>query len=49
MILRWVGAAVVEASEHFHKVRGHADLPALIQALRKHELAQGVRTEEEAA
>jgi transposase-like protein len=49
MILRWVGAAVVEASQRFHKVRGHGDLAALVQALCQHELAQGVRTEEEAA
>ncbi len=49
MILRWVGAAVVEASQHFHKVRGHADLASLVKALRQHELAQGVQTEEEAA
>jgi transposase-like protein len=49
MILRWVGAAVLEASQRFHKVRGHADLAALVQALCQHEIEQGVRTEEEAA
>jgi transposase-like protein len=49
MILRWVGAAVVEASQRFHKIRGHRDLVQLIQALERHELKQGVRTEEEAA
>ena len=49
MILCWVGAAVVEASQRFPKVRGHADLAALVQALGPHELEQGVQTEEEAA
>jgi len=49
MILRWVGAAVVEAGRRFRKVRGHGDLAALVQALRQHELEPGVQTEEEAA
>jgi transposase-like protein len=49
MIRRWVGAAVVEASQRFHKVRGHGDLAPLVKALRQHELEQGVRTEKEAA
>ena len=49
MILRWVGAAVVEASQRFHKAPGHRDLARLVQALRQHELEQGVYTREEAA
>ena len=49
MILRWVGAALVEASKGFRKIRGHRDLRQLIQALQRHELENGVRTEEEAA
>jgi len=49
MILRWVGAAVVEASQGFRKIRGHRDLRQLVQALQRHELAHGVRTEVEAA
>jgi transposase-like protein len=49
MILRWVGAAVVEASKGFRKIRGHRDLAHLIQALERHELEQGLRTKEEAA
>ena len=49
MIVRWVGAAVVEATKGFRKVRGHRDLVHLVQALKNHELKQGVRTEEEAA
>lgn len=49
MILRWVGAAVVEAGKRFRKVRGHRDMIQLVQALEAHELKQGVRTEERAA
>ena len=49
MILRWVGAAVVEASRRFRKVRGHDDIDSLVQALQNHELKQGVRAQEEAA
>jgi hypothetical protein len=36
-------------SARFHKVRGHRDLNQLVQALQRHEIEQGVRTEEEAA
>jgi transposase-like protein len=49
MILRWVGAAVVEASRRFHRVRGHRDLETLVQALQPREVRQDVRSEEEAA
>jgi transposase-like protein len=49
MILRWVGAAVVEARKRFRKIRGHRDLARLVQALENHKLNQGVRTEERAA
>jgi len=49
MILRWVGAALVEASRGFRKIRGHRQLSHLVLALRQHELEHGVRTEEEAA
>ncbi len=49
MIVRWVGAAVVEASKGFRKIRGHRDLSQLVLALQRHEQKQGVRTEEEAA
>ena len=33
MLLRWVGAGVVRASDGFRRVRGHADMPTLIAAL----------------
>ena len=49
MILRWVSAAVVEASKGFRKIRGHRDLHPLIQALQEHERKRGVRAEQEAA
>jgi len=49
MILRWVGAAVVEAGKGFRRIRGHRDLVHLVQALDRHEQKHGVRTEEEAA
>ena len=49
MILRWVGAAIVEASQGFRKIRGHRQLSQLVRALQQHELEQGVRTQEEAA
>jgi putative transposase len=49
MLLRWVGAALVEARKGFRKIRGHRDLKQLVLALQRRELEQGVRTEEEAA
>jgi len=49
MILRWVGAAVGEATKGFRKIRGHRDLSQLVQALQRYELEQEVRTTEEAA
>ena len=49
MILRWVGAVVVETGKGFRKIRGHRDLVHLVQALERHEQKHGVRTEEEAA
>lgn len=34
MILRWVGSAILEAQKKFRRVRGHREMPALVQALR---------------
>ena len=48
MILRWVGAAVVEVSRRSRKVRGHRDLCRVVLARQEHEFKQGVRTEEKA-
>lgn len=33
MILRWVGSAILEAEKKFRRVRGHREIPVLIQAL----------------
>ena len=33
MVLRWVGSAVLEAERRFHRVKGHREMPQLIQAL----------------
>ena len=35
MVLRWVGAALHEASAHFRRIRGYRELPILIAALDK--------------
>jgi len=35
MILRWVGSAVLEAERRFHRVKGHQQMPSLIQALQQ--------------
>lgn len=37
MVLRWLAVALVEASKTFRKLRGHADMPKLIAALRAHD------------
>ena len=34
MVLRWVGAAVLEAANGFRRVKGCKDMPALVTALR---------------
>jgi len=49
MIVRWVGAAVLEARKRFRCIRGHGDLPKLVAALRRHELNNGIHSEEKAA
>ena len=40
MILRWVSAAVLDASERFRRVRGYRELEDLILALRQIENEQ---------
>ncbi len=37
MILRWVGAAILDARKGFRGVRGLKDMPTLVEALRRHE------------
>jgi len=33
MILRWVGSAILEAEQRFHRVRGYREMPVLINSL----------------
>ncbi len=35
MIVRWVSASVLDASQRFRRVRGYRDLAALVVALQK--------------
>ena len=37
MMLRWVGAAILDAREGFRGIRGLKDMPTLVDALRRHE------------
>ncbi len=37
MMLRWVGAAILDARKGFRGVRGLKDMPTLVDALRRHE------------
>jgi putative transposase len=38
MVLRWVAVALVETSKTFRKLRGHAGMPKLLDALRAHDV-----------
>ena len=38
MLVRWIAAGLEEARRSFRRVRGHAELPALIHALDRHTL-----------
>lgn len=49
MILRWVGAALVEHSRGFRRLRGHAGMRALVAALRAVDVAEGVAQHSKAA
>ena len=37
MMLRWVGAAILDAQKGFRGVRGLKDMATLVEALRRHE------------
>ena len=45
MILRWVGAALVEHSRGFRRIKGYAEIPKFLEALRSSEepLARGTK------
>lgn len=47
MILRWVGAAVLEAQMGFRRVKGYREMGVLVEALRRHE--EGVHAQSVAA
>ena len=47
MILRWVGAAVLDARKGFRGVRGLNDMSTLVKALRRHE--ESLHADNEAA
>ena len=49
MILRWVGAAVIEARARFRRIRGHRDMRKLVQALQRHGFKHEVGREDQAA
>jgi transposase-like protein len=42
MVLRWVAAGVLEAVKGFRRVKGHADLPKLVAALRARDQRLGI-------
>ncbi len=47
MMLRWVGAATLDARKGFRGVRGLKEMPTLVDALRRHE--ENLHAENEAA
>lgn len=49
MIVRWVAAGILEAVKGFRRLKGHADMPQLVAALRARDqhLGLGVREEEQ--
>lgn len=49
MILRWVGSAILEAEKKFRRVRGHREMPVLVQALLARTKNKEVRRASQAA
>jgi hypothetical protein len=49
MLLRWVGAALLQASGGFRRVRGMRDMPKLCAALDRHRSARTATTERKVA
>jgi hypothetical protein len=41
MVLRWVAAALGEASKGFRRLKGYRDMPKLLAALRAHDARLG--------
>jgi transposase-like protein len=48
MMLRWVAAGVLEAVKGFRRVKGYADMPMLVAALRARDQKLGLSTRETA-
>jgi transposase-like protein len=42
MVLRWTAAAILEAVKGFRRLRGHADMPTLVAALRARDQQLGI-------
>ena len=46
MMLRWVAAGVLEAVKGFRRLKGYADMPRLVSALRARDRQLGLLTAE---
>lgn len=44
MMLRWVAAGVLEAVKGFRRLKGYADMPTLVAALRTRDRPLGLST-----
>jgi hypothetical protein len=42
MVVRWVAAGVLEAVKGFRRLKGHADMPTLVAALRARDRQLGL-------
>jgi transposase-like protein len=49
MVLRWVGAALLQAGNRFRRVRGMRDMPSLCAALERHRATPSVNSERKVA
>jgi hypothetical protein len=47
MMVRWVGAGVLEAVKGFRRLKGYADLPTLVAALRARDRQLGLVVDHE--
>jgi transposase-like protein len=47
MVLRWIAAALTEASKGFRRLRGYQDMPKLVAALRAHDLELGITIDDQ--
>lgn len=47
MVLRWLAAALTEASKGFRKLRGYKGMPKLLAALRTNDAALGITIDDQ--